>query len=58
MAGTSLKTLLVFFFVCVCSGRKFAERDNESDHERDYKLQTNQEAPEVKGQVQLSNSLT
>ncbi|KAK3739654.1 hypothetical protein QZH41_003868 [Actinostola sp. cb2023] len=38
--------------------REFEERDNEPDRERDYKSQTNQEAPEVKGQVQLSNSLT
>jgi len=31
----------------------------KSDHKRDYKSQTNQEAPEVKqGQVQLSESIT
>lgn len=39
-----------YLFIVSGTGHDMAEGDKKSDHKRDYKAQTNQEAPEVKVQ--------
>jgi len=40
----------IIFIFFVSTGRAMAKGDKKSGHKRDYKAQTNREAPEVKGQ--------
>jgi len=46
--------IVFYLFIFVGGSREMEEGDKNTDHKRDYKSQTNQGAPEVKGKFSCS----